>query len=77
MVLLRSLDALVAIGGVQDGGSLLAELVQIPSGAAFQYEFKNGNYRIFSTGIPGYGQIELGYRSPPAPSSSGAVHPSP
>jgi hypothetical protein len=32
------------------------------AGTPFHYEVKDGNYRLYSTGIPGIGQIELKYR---------------
>lgn len=47
------------------------------TGDAFHYEFKDGSYRLYSTGVPGLGQIELKYRMSSMRQGSGDDHPSP
>jgi len=41
----------------------------------FHYELKEGSYRLYSTGVPGFGPIELKYRPLPTPQDSGPVPP--
>jgi len=36
------------------------------TGDVFHYELKDGNYRLYSTGVPGIGPIELKYRMQPS-----------
>lgn len=43
--------------------------------AAFHYELKDMNYRLYSTGVPGLGPIELKYRMPPQIPASSADNP--
>lgn len=45
------------------------------TGETFHYELKDGNYRLYSTGVPGLGQIELKYRNQLVAPGGGSDHP--
>lgn len=48
-----------------------AELADPLSGEAFQFELRDGGYRLYSKGIPATGEIELRYRRPPSTDDEG------
>jgi len=45
------------------------------TGESFHYELKDGSYRLYSTGVPGIGPLELRYRASSSVQSTNPDHP--